>query len=97
MDKFDEMLKNMKSMPPAEMAAAMTKAREMCICGTCPTYTKCAKDAKELLFCAIGGSFTCIQKEKDCICPDCPLVSDLGLKYTFFCTRGAERAQRYGT
>jgi len=97
MDKFDEFLKKMKSMTPAEMAAAMTHARGMCICGTCPTYNKCAKDAKELLYCAIGGSFTCISKEKNCICPDCPVVPELGLRSTFFCTRGAEKAQRYGT
>ncbi|WP_067047442.1 DUF2769 domain-containing protein [Methanofollis ethanolicus] len=30
-----------------------------------------------------------------CICPTCPVARDMGLKYTFFCTRGAEKAQRY--
>ena len=97
MDKFDDKMEKMKSMPPAEMAAVMTKVRGLCICVKCPTYTTCAKDAKELLFCAVGGSFMCIAKEKNCICPECPVASDLGLKHTFFCTRGAEKAQRYGT
>ena len=30
-----------------------------------------------------------------CICGQCPVKADLGLKFGFFCTRGSEKAMRY--
>ncbi len=42
-----------------------------------------------------GKSFMCITNEKGCICPDCPVTKEYGLKNTFFCMKGAEKAQRY--
>ncbi len=95
MDTFESVMKAMKEMSPAEAAKAMEGLRGRCICGGCPTYTNCAKNAKELIFCANGKSFMCIPAEKECICPSCPVTKDLGLKNKFFCTRGAEKAQRY--
>ncbi len=94
-DKFEEMTKAMKGMTPAEVTAAVDKLKGMCICPGCPTYTNCAKNAKEMVFCATGRSFMCITFEKKCICPDCPVTNEFGLKNNFFCTRGAEKAQRY--
>ena len=95
MDTFEQMMQTMKGMSPAELAEGMKKYADMCTCPTCPTYNKCAKKAKEILFCATGKSFMCISEEKDCICPTCPVTPEIGLKYKFFCTRGAEKAQRY--
>ncbi|MEN6610635.1 MAG: DUF2769 domain-containing protein [Methanoregulaceae archaeon] len=95
MDKFEETMLSMTGMSEAEMAEAMRKAREMCTCPTCPTYDRCAKNAKEMLFCATGKSFMCISDEKGCICPDCPVSKDFGLKYDYFCTKGSEKALRY--
>jgi hypothetical protein len=37
----------------------------------------------------------CIPNEVQCICPNCTVTKQLGLKYNKFCTRGAEKAQRY--
>lgn len=95
MDKFEEKMLSMTGMSEAEMAEAMRKGAEMCTCPTCPTYNRCAKEAKELLFCATGKSFMCISDEKGCICPTCPVSKDFGLTYKFFCTKGSEKAQRY--
>jgi hypothetical protein len=95
MDKFEEKAQMMAKMPPAELAKTLDSLRGLCFCPGCPTYNNCAKSAKELLFCVTGKSFMCISAEKECRCPGCPVTKDLGLKYKFFCTRGAEKAQRY--
>ena len=95
MDKFEETAQMMAKMPPAEMMKAIEMKKEMCTCSKCPTYTNCAKNAKELLFCNAGKSFMCIPDEKGCICPTCPVAMDMGLKHSFFCTKGSEKAQRY--
>ncbi|MEM2911838.1 MAG: DUF2769 domain-containing protein [Candidatus Bathyarchaeia archaeon] len=68
--------------------------RKLCICGECPTYTECSRQARELLFCALGRSPMCITEEVDCICPTCPVTEQLGLINQFFCLRGTEREQR---
>jgi hypothetical protein len=95
MDTFEKTMKAVKDMSPAEGAKAIEGLKAKCICGGCPTYTNCAKNAKEILFCAMGRSFMCIPAEKQCICPTCPVAKELQLKNNFFCTRGAEKAQRY--
>jgi len=94
-DTFETALQEMKSMAPEEQRAAVEEKKAACTCPGCPSYTTCAKNGSELLFCATGKSFMCIPDEKGCICPTCPVAKDLGLKYSSFCTRGAEKAQRY--
>ncbi len=95
MDKFEQMMKNVKGMSPEELVAAEEKFKGMCNCPGCPTHNKCAKNAKELLFCITGKSFMCISEDKGCICPSCPVAAEFGLKYKSFCLKGAEKAQRY--
>jgi Protein of unknown function (DUF2769) len=95
MDKFEQMMKDMAKMPKAEMEKAVEAEKAKCTCGSCPTYTNCAKNAKESFFCAAGKSFMCIDKEKECICPTCPVTADLGLKFKSYCLRGSEKALRY--
>jgi hypothetical protein len=94
-DTFETTLQEMKKMAPEEQKAVMEEKKAMCTCPTCPSYTTCAKNGNELMFCATGKSFMCIPYEKGCICPTCPVAKDLGLKYSSFCTRGSEKAQRY--
>ena len=95
MDKFDKMHEDWPKVPASkQMQMDEAKMRE-CTCPKCPTYTDCAKDAKELLFCMKGKSFTCISEAKGCICPGCPVTIEYGLRYKFFCMEGAEKAQRY--
>lgn len=95
MDKFEQTMKDLAGMSKEDQGKTIEKLKGMCICPGCPTYTKCAKNNSEILFCATGKSFMCIDQEKGCSCPACPVAKDLGLKYKSFCTRGAEKAQRF--
>jgi hypothetical protein len=95
MDKFGEAIKSFAGMSPERMKEAAGRFKNLCTCPACPTYTECAKNAQERLFCAVGKSFVCISQEKDCICPTCPITGELGLKNKLYCMRGSEMAQRY--
>jgi hypothetical protein len=94
-DTFEQMMKDVKGMSEKDMMMAEKKYEGMCRCPTCPTHTKCAKNAKELIFCIKGKSFMCISEAKGCICPTCPVTTEFGYKNKFFCLKGAEKAQRY--
>jgi len=80
MDKFEQMMKDVKGTSHGQLDQDMEKYKGMCICPKCPTHTTCAKDAKERVFCLVGKSFMCISEQKACICPTCPLTPELGLK-----------------
>lgn len=47
----------------------------------------------ESAFCTLGKS-TCIEGEVECLCSTCPLSREMGLKYSFYCTRGSETQQK---
>jgi hypothetical protein len=71
------------------------RLRQACICAECPTYTTCAGEAKELLYCIIGISPHCIKDDLGCICPSCPVADEIGLVNLTFCLLGTESAQRH--
>lgn len=95
MEKFVTLVKEMKSLPPAEKEKLLEEKKKECICPTCPSYNKCAIVEREKLFCLIGGSFLCISYEEGCKCSECPLSKELGFEYKYFCIRGDEKGQRY--
>jgi len=95
MDKFENTMAALAKMPKSEMMKALATLKSKCICPDCPTYTDCASNARENLFCYTGGSFVCISKENDCFCPSCPVASEIGLSHNLFCTRGAGKTQRW--
>lgn len=88
MDTFEATLK--------EKAQDMERLRKDCICPDCPTYTDCARNAKELLYCVTGRSPSCITEDFGCICPGCPVTVELGLEYQTFCIGGSEAELRAG-
>jgi hypothetical protein len=94
MDKFEEMMMKMKDIPEEKMKEMMMKNMKLCTCPQCPSYNGCAKEEKELLYCATGKSQGCITGEKGCICGSCPVTPKMGLKHGYFCTRGSEKEQR---
>ena len=94
MDKFEQIMQQMAEITEEDRMKMIESRKMLCICGGCPTYTDCARENKELLFCALGKSPTCITDEVGCICPECPLTEQMGLKHQFFCTRGSEKEQR---
>jgi hypothetical protein len=88
-----EISKSMESMSKEELAKTLDAKKGMCICGNCPSYDECTKNKEELLFCVIGKS-ECTITMKGCICPSCPVTSDMGLTHSYFCARGSEKQQR---
>ncbi len=94
MDKFEQAMEMMAKMSEGEMMKMIADKKKLCICEGCPSYNDCAKEKKELLYCALGKSPDCIIEEVACICPDCPVTEQMGLKHEYFCTRGSEREQR---
>jgi hypothetical protein len=67
MDRFDQTFRDLLKLPMPELTVKLESLKGMCICAGCPTHTSCAKDAKEILFCAIGRSFHCVSVDKGCI------------------------------
>ncbi len=96
MDKFEEKLNELDGMSEEDKNTAINKMKEDCICPICPTYTECASKAGEKLFCVLGKSAECIDKERGCMCPTCPFAQEygIGVKYNFYCTRDKELKQR---
>jgi len=71
----------------------MDEYRSKCNCPTCPTYAQCAKDRGELAFC-VSKKSSCITEMKVCLCPNCPVHEELGLKFMYYCIRGNEGDQQ---
>jgi len=69
------------------------RQRQMCLCPQCPTYTPCAGDAQERIYCVVGRSPRCITEDLGCICPTCPITEELGLEHLTFCLEGTEAEQ----
>jgi len=47
----------------------------------------------ESAFCTLGKS-ACIEGEVECLCSTCPLSREMGLNYSYYCTRGSETQQK---
>ena len=80
--------------PPGAMGESPEQLRQECICPDCPTFTPCARDAGERLYCVTGRSPRCITEDLGCICPTCPVADEVGFTYLTFCLLGSEAAQR---
>lgn len=62
-----------------------------CICARCPSWVPEAGEKGEKGgYCAVGKS-GCITKEQGCICPECPVTREKGLKWGYYCTRGSAK------
>jgi hypothetical protein len=95
LDKFEERLVRMESLPFQELERLLADSRNKCQCPDCPTYNKCAKWDGEAIYCLVGKSKECVVNEVDCVCSDCPLAKELGLRMThFYCTLGPEKERR---
>jgi len=96
MDKFEQLIQDVSKMSPDDQNKAIEEYKASCICPTCPTWNKCAKDANEKLFCVTGKSVDCISILKGCECPVCPLAQSLGVgvELNTYCLNGSEMEQR---
>jgi len=94
MDSFEKMLDGLEARQGEDREREMARLRNGCICPDCPTYTKCAGDRQELLYCFLGRSPQCITEEVGCVCPDCPVAAEADLVNLYYCTVGSEKEMR---
>lgn len=65
------------------------EAIDLCYCRMCASYVECEED---VAFCLTeAGHSKCIEREKGCICPGCPVQDQMELKHAYYCIRGSER------
>lgn len=83
-------IEDLNKMPPEKRKAEYASLRKKCPCPTCPTYTECAEERDERLFCIYGKSPDCVNREIRCICPSCSVHAEFGFKKVYYCTRGGE-------
>ena len=95
MDKFEAKVNEVMDMSEKDRNAAIEEFKKICICPTCPTYTDCARESMEGLYCVLGKS-TCETEDKGCECPNCPLAQslDVGVEKNTYCILGSEMEQR---
>ena len=87
---IEELTDELNKMSSDDKTKFITDLKKECICHECPTYTNCARNSKELLFCILGKS-KCPIDEKICLCPqDCSVYKKYDLKLSFYCSRGRE-------
>ena len=107
-DYFELMLQTLH-LTAEERELIVEKRKKQCICNMCPTYKACAlKEGAEegpaegksewalkgeCAFCTLGKS-ECIEDEVECLCSTCPLSREMGLRYSYYCTRGSETQQK---
>ena len=96
MDEFEELMDQLSEMSDEDSSKKLVELEKDCVCPICPTYTECAKNAKENMFCIKDKSKECITKERGCMCPTCPLAAKykIGVIFNFYCMRGEELKQR---
>jgi len=57
---------------------------ERCHCPDCPTYSDCMRTNNEHLFCSRGNT-ECKLDEEGCICGECPVWKEYGIKSFYYC------------
>jgi len=95
MDTFEQWLNNFWLMNARDRKSIMANKKAACACPKCPSYTLCADECKELVFCITGKSPIHISEDSGCSCRNCSIPPEIGLIYHDFCFRGSEAAQRY--
>ena len=57
---------------------------KQCHCPDCPTYNDCMTTRDEHLFCSRGDT-KCNLDEEGCICGECPVWEEYGIKSFYYC------------
>ncbi len=69
------------------------EAERECTCPLCPSFVKCDEP---LAYCLTEvGRSRCIKMEKGCLCPECPVQSEMKFKHDYYCIYGDEQAQSH--
>ena len=94
MDRFESEIRRLDTLRPEELERWIDSVKVMCRCPGCATYTECNASNQELLYCYLGKSAGCEMPARTCDCPVCKVTDELGLKYSFYCRNGPEKALR---
>ena len=94
MDTFNRVIKELAQMTDVNKMDAIESKRRICICQRCLQYSHRARESDELLYCLLGQSLFMVIKENGCLCSECQVPQQIGLKYMFFCKKGSEQEQR---
>jgi len=96
MDKYERLLQELVGMAPEKLDSWKKTSNDKCTCPNCPTYTKCAETAMELLYLIKGRSPKCITAgDMDgCMCPECAFAQEYDLSNLFYCVNGSEKEMR---
>jgi Zn finger protein HypA/HybF involved in hydrogenase expression len=87
-ETFEQVMESMSGMSAAQTKAKINELDGQCICNMCPSFMGTGEE--KLTFCMIGRS-SIIKEENGCICPGCPVQSDLALRWDYYCTKGSGR------
>jgi hypothetical protein len=90
--QFEIMMKSL-SLSDEEKMVIVDRRKERCICMKCPSYKECGVEEEIVAFCTLGKNKACFKRELGCICGDCPVAGELGLKHTYYCVKGSENQQ----
>jgi len=75
----------------ADLEQKLDAVKNKCVCETCPSYLP---EESGLAFChAFIGRSKLIKDEKGCDCGQCPVHKEMGLKFSYYCTRDSELDQ----
>lgn len=94
MNRFESEIRRLDTLRPEELERWIDSVKVMCRCPGYATYTECNASNQELLYCYLGKSTGCEMPARTCDCPVCKVTDELGLKYSFYCRNGPEKAMR---
>ncbi len=60
---------------------------QRCLCGRCPSFSECAQERGEGLYCGVGKS-ECISETLGCLCAQCPVSKHSQLCASYYCLHG---------
>jgi hypothetical protein len=95
MDKFDQETQMHRNAGPEDRKSMVSRYSDMCRCPVCPSFTECAKNDNEGIFCLQGNSFRCINQIRGCNCPTCDVKQNLSMQDMMYCMKGSEFENRY--
>ncbi len=82
--------RDLEGMSEEEFDRWILSKMDVCQCLDCTTHNECAKNSGERLYCVVMRSPFCIESRKGCLCQDCPVTQELGLRKAYHCLEGAE-------
>ncbi len=83
------MAKSLQRSQKSPIVELNDKNASRCLCPGCPTYmsSPCPDERREKIFCSTGMT-DCDVDQRGCLCGDCQVFKEYGLKIGYFCVKG---------